>query len=132
MSPGPEDMSAYRHVIWDWNGTLLDDAWLCVEITSGLLRRRHLEPLTPERYERLFDFPVRIYYERLGFDLEAESFEEIGSEFIEEYRVRRYECRLQEGAGDDPFWPGLARSGQNRGQRRKANCRCGTRTHTSS
>ena len=33
-------MGNYRHVIWDWNGTLLDDAWLCVEVLNGLLARR--------------------------------------------------------------------------------------------
>ena len=28
---------AYRHLVWDWNGTLFDDAWLCVEVMDGLL-----------------------------------------------------------------------------------------------
>ena len=31
-------LQKYRHVIWDWNGTLLDDAWLCVEIINEMLR----------------------------------------------------------------------------------------------
>jgi len=84
-----------RQVIWDWNGTLLDDAWLCVEITNGLLSRRRLPILTRERYQRVFDFPVRDYYRRLGFDLESESFERLGTEFIEEYAARRFECTLQ-------------------------------------
>ena len=88
----------YRHVIWDWNGTLLDDAWLCMEITNSLLQPRGLELLTPERYQRLFDFPVRIYYERMGFDLEAESFETLGTAFIEGYNRRRFECHLQPDA----------------------------------
>lgn len=89
------DFSQFRHVIWDWNGTLLDDAWLCIEITNGLLSTRDLETMTPQRYQDLFDFPVRGYYERLGFDLEAESFEVLGSEFIESYDRRRFECSLQ-------------------------------------
>jgi phosphoglycolate phosphatase len=90
----------YRHVIWDWNGTLLDDAWLCIEITNSLLRPRGLELLTPDRYQRLFDFPVLVYYERMGFDLEAESFEKLGSAFIESYDRRRFECELQPHAVD--------------------------------
>lgn len=89
---------AYRHIIWDWNGTLLDDAGLCIHITNGLLESRGLERLDAQRYQRLFDFPVRLYYERLGFDLEAESFEELGTEFIAAYERRRFECRLQAGA----------------------------------
>jgi phosphoglycolate phosphatase len=89
------DLAKIRHVIWDWNGTLLDDAWLCIEITNGLLSARNLETMTPQRYQDLFDFPVRVYYERLGFDLEAESFETLGSAFIDTYDRRRFECSLQ-------------------------------------
>ena len=45
-------------MIWDWNGTLLDDAWLCREIMNGQLRKRGLPVLSVERYEAIFDFPV--------------------------------------------------------------------------
>ncbi|MFH0907812.1 MAG: HAD family hydrolase, partial [bacterium] len=88
----------YRHVIWDWNGTLLDDAWLCVEIMNGLLGPRGLAPLTMERYQEVFDFPVVEYYRRLGFDFQKESFEKLGTDFIVEYEKRRLECDLQPGA----------------------------------
>jgi len=87
-----------RHVIWDWNGTLLDDAWLCRDIMNGMLRRRDMPTLTEERYRDLFDFPVIDYYRRVGFDFERESFEELGTEFIVEYERRRLEAGLQEGA----------------------------------
>ena len=30
----------YKHAIWDWNGTLLNDTWLCVEVLNGLLAIR--------------------------------------------------------------------------------------------
>ena len=43
-------LQKYRHIIWDWNGTLLDDAWLCVEILNEILRRRNEQPVTHERY----------------------------------------------------------------------------------
>ena len=49
-----------RHVIWDWNGTLVDDAWLCVEIVNELLARRGLALTTPCRYSEVFGFPLRI------------------------------------------------------------------------
>ena len=87
-----------RHVIWDWNGTLLDDAWLCVEVMSGLLRARSLPPLDAARYQALFRFPVREYYRALGFDFSRESFEIVGTEFIVGYQARQHECRLQSGA----------------------------------
>ncbi len=90
--------SAYRHVVWDWNGTLLNDAWLCVEVMDGVLRTRGLPALTPERYASLFDFPVRDYYVRLGFDFARDPFEVVGAEFIRIYESRRLECGLQAGA----------------------------------
>ncbi|MBU4459244.1 MAG: HAD family hydrolase [Verrucomicrobia bacterium] len=91
-------LSAYRHVVWDWNGTLFDDAWLCVDVMDGILRAHGLPGLTPERYADLFDFPVRDYYVRLGFDFARDPFEIVGAEFIAAYERRRLECGLQAGA----------------------------------
>lgn len=88
----------YRHVVWDWNGTLLDDAWLCVEVMNGLLRPRALPLLDAARYEEEFRFPVIEYYRALGFDFERDPFERIGTEFIVEYERRRHECGLVPGA----------------------------------
>lgn len=90
--------SKYRHIIWDWNGTLFNDAWLSVEIMNGLLRRRNMPEITLERYAELFDFPVISYYSRLGFNLDREPFEEVGTEFIVGYEKRKRECELQPGA----------------------------------
>ena len=94
----PMRLRTYRHLIWDWNGTLLDDAWLCREIMNGQLRRRGLPELTRERYEDIFDFPVEKYYRAVGFDWARESFQEAGTEFIVEYEKRKKECSLQGGA----------------------------------
>ena len=88
----------YRHIIWDWNGTLLDDLDLCVDVMNGLLGRRGLPLLDRARYLRLFDFPVRTYYERLGFDFDRDSFETLSVEFISAYDARRWGCQLQSGA----------------------------------
>ena len=87
----------YHHIIWDWNGTLLDDAWLSVEVMNGMLYKRGLPCLTPARYQDLFDFPVIDYYRRLGFDFTKDPFDEVGTEFIVGYELRRNECRLQSG-----------------------------------
>lgn len=88
-------MKSLEHVIWDWNGTLLDDAELCVEVMNGVLARRRLPPLTAERYAARFRFPVRDYYADLGFDFERESFEVVGTEFIEGYSAREASCGLR-------------------------------------
>jgi phosphoglycolate phosphatase len=90
-------MSNYKHIIWDWNGTLFDDAWLCVDIMNGLLSRRQLPALTLTTYEIVFDFPVVDYYQKLGFDFAVDSFEQLSDEFIGAYHHRTPECGLRPG-----------------------------------
>jgi len=88
----------YNHVIWDWNGTLLDDAWLSVEIINQLLTERGLSAVTAERYQQVFGFPLEGYCRKLGFDLERESYAALSDAFIEIYEKRRLECCLRDGA----------------------------------
>ena len=87
----------YRHLIWDWNGTLLDDLVLTLSVMNGLLAPRRLPLLDVARYHALFDFPVRVYYERLGFDPVQDTFERLSVEFISGYDARRGESRLHSG-----------------------------------
>ena len=54
-----------EYVIWDWNGTLLDDVELCVEGLNWLLAQFGY----PQRYDRaayqaIFGFPIEDYYRR--------------------------------------------------------------------
>jgi phosphoglycolate phosphatase len=88
------DLNRYSHILWDWNGTLLDDAWLCVEVMNSMLAERNLQPLTLERYREIFSFPVKDYYVFLGFDFSKESFEKVGMEFMNLYNLRQSECTL--------------------------------------
>ncbi|MHB9109421.1 MAG: HAD family hydrolase [Armatimonadota bacterium] len=88
----------YRHIIWDWNGTLFDDAWLCIEIINDLLARRGMPTVDSASYEAQFTFPVKDYYRSVGFDFTQIPFEQLAAEFMEQYDRRRFECRLQPGA----------------------------------
>ncbi|MEM9226864.1 MAG: HAD family hydrolase, partial [Verrucomicrobiota bacterium] len=85
---------AYKHIIWDWNGTLIDDTWLCVEVINQIMALRKMPPVNIDSYRAEFGFPVIEYYHKLGFDLEHDPFEEISVEFISEYNRRRMECHL--------------------------------------
>lgn len=87
----------YRHIVWDWNGTLLNDLDFSIDVMNGLLARRGLPLLDRTRYHALFDFPVRDYYYRLGFDRARDSFEQLSVEFIGGYDARRWECQLHPG-----------------------------------
>ena len=49
----------YKHIIWDWNGTLLDDRWLCVEGINQALVKRDLNLISENQYRKIFTFPVK-------------------------------------------------------------------------
>lgn len=90
----------YQHIIWDWNGTLLDDVHLCVQIGNKLLQKRNMPTVTVNWYQENFDFPVIDYYRKIGFDFSVESFEKVAHEYIAEYNARRFECKLHNNALD--------------------------------
>ena len=47
----------YKHILWDWNGTLLDDSWLCVEALNILLEEINKPPISLREYRTNFDSP---------------------------------------------------------------------------
>ncbi len=90
----------HRHLNWDWNGTLLDDAWLCRHAINVLLERRRLPALSEERYQEIFAFPLEGYYQAAGFTFETETFDAVGMEFIALYTHQVPRCHLRQGARD--------------------------------
>jgi len=102
-------MPKFTHIIWDWNGTLFDDAWLCRDVVNSMLISRNKPPLSEERYQEVFDFPVKDYYQRAGFDFSVDPYEILANKFISEYERRRGECRLRAGAKD--VLEGIAEAG---------------------
>lgn len=88
----------YKHIIWDWNGTLLDDVWLCIDIMNTMLQKRDKPPIDRDQYTELFDFPVKTYYHKVGLDFLQEPFEALAAEYIHEYDNRQLECALCQDA----------------------------------
>jgi phosphoglycolate phosphatase len=74
-----------EHVIWDWNGTLLDDVGHAVVIMNSLLVEHQLPLLDRDRYRKVFEFPVLNYYKNLGFDFDKESFENLCHRFVDRF-----------------------------------------------
>ena len=91
-------MSKYKHIIWDWNGTLLNDLQLTVSAMNQVLLKRSMPYLSEDHYLDIFTFPVIDYYKRLGFDFEKEPFTISGSEFIDRYNKRAEEAVLHDDA----------------------------------
>ena len=70
-----------RHIIWDWNGTLLDDLHAALQAVNTMLGRRGLPPLTRAAYREIFGLPVRPFYIKAGFVLENEDWDALAREF---------------------------------------------------
>lgn len=81
-------------IIWDWNGTLIDDRKLCVEVINSILTEEGLPALSMQQYLETFRFPVVEYYKMLGLGTDAASFEQLAAAFTERYRAGVRDCRL--------------------------------------
>lgn len=83
-------------LIWDWNGTLLDDTRLCYDIANQMRIERGMPPLeSVDAYRGLFRFPVKEYYKDMGYTFETESYEDISVEFVDLYAKLVHTCPLQ-------------------------------------
>lgn len=83
-------------IIWDWNGTLLNDTDYCVSTMNSLLADRGLPLLTTKKYREVFSFPVKDYYQTIGFDFTKEDFSIPANQYIDLYNRGFYQCSLQE------------------------------------
>ncbi len=93
-------MKKYRHLIWDWNGTIIDDVCTCIEVLNSILVFYDKPQVTLEKYRGEFDFPVVNYYEKLGIDFSKVSYDVVAEQYITRYNKKQYECTLQGGAKD--------------------------------
>lgn len=75
----------YETIIFDFNGTLLDDCDCCLKILNELTKKYHLHTVSKEEYLDIFTFPVSEYYQKIGFDISNDKFVEIGNQFHERY-----------------------------------------------
>lgn len=87
-----------KQVIWDWNGTLLNDLDLCIDVINRILKEEGLSCMNKDEYQRVFQFPVIEYYKKAGFDFNKTSFEELAKRYMADYQPRSYTCNLQTGA----------------------------------
>ncbi len=73
-------------IIWDWNGTLLNDVEQSIITMNTMLDKRNMKYINKEIYRNIFTFPVYKYYEKLGFNFEKESFTILSKEYINIYK----------------------------------------------
>ena len=78
----------YTHLMWDFNGTIFDDAEAGIKSVNKMLLERGLAPIpSKERYQEIFDFPIEDYYRSLGFDFEREPYEVLAPIWVDLYNM---------------------------------------------
>jgi phosphoglycolate phosphatase-like HAD superfamily hydrolase len=99
---------ARTHLVWDWNGTLLDDLSLVVSSTNHTFAAVGGRSVDSDEHRRLFRRPVAEFYaEILGRAVDAAEFEELDRIFHEAYRVGLTTASLAADAeAAIKAWPG--------------------------
>ena len=87
----------YENILWDWNGTLLNDVEIAFNIMKKQMKQYGLEPLEQSELRKHFCFPIRQYYLNVGFDLEKDCFKQMASEFMRVYKEEMKEAKLFHG-----------------------------------
>lgn len=97
-----------QHLIWDWNGTLLDDLSLVVAATNVSLAFVDGPQVTADEHRRGFRRPISAYYEDvLGRQVVEAEFTIMDRLFHDTYRAGMAECRLAWGVAEAmAAWPG--------------------------
>ncbi|MET8507808.1 HAD hydrolase-like protein [Streptomyces sp. NPDC004787] len=90
-----------KHLVWDWNGTLLDDIGAVIGATNAAFAELGLEQITLERYRELYTVPVPKFYERLMGRLPTDDeWTLMDGTFHRHYWQRADACGLTEGAAE--------------------------------
>ncbi|MFE5484610.1 HAD family hydrolase [Streptomyces sp. NPDC056527] len=90
-----------KHLVWDWNGTLLDDTDAVIGATNAAFAELGLEPITLARYRDLYTVPVPKFYERLMGRLPTDAeWELMDGAFHRHYWQRAEGCGLTTGAAE--------------------------------
>ncbi len=75
---------AVKQVLWDWNGTLLDDLQYAIGVRNRVFPSFKLPTIDSlEDYYEQFTFPIRLYYERAG--VTDEIFDDVAHAWMNEY-----------------------------------------------
>ena len=74
-----------RYILWDWNGTLLDDTQAALDTLNAMLAKRGVRPIAMDFYRDNFAFPCRPFYERIGMPVPDSEWDALAREYHEIY-----------------------------------------------
>ena len=86
----------YKNIIWDWNGTILNDTPVAFEATNILLKRYGYPTITLEYYRDNIDTPIVNFYSKI-FDLNKHDMQMLDDEWGVLYNQLSYKIGLHAG-----------------------------------
>ncbi len=89
-----------ENIFLDFNGTLIDDVDLCLELLNDILKKQGNKLVDLDTYRHIFTFPIKDYYAAAGVDFNKDSYEDLAIWFIKEYQPRSMFCNLYDGVID--------------------------------
>ena len=78
------------YILWDWNGTLLDDIDAEVASLNAMLVKRGHAPVTKEFFRENFSFPARRFYQLVGMDVPDDQWDALAQEYHDTYHAQEY------------------------------------------
>ncbi len=85
-------------VIWDYNGTIINDAELCTDILNTMLKNNGYNEIgNVDNYREIFCFPIKEYYKKAGFNFNIHPFDVLAQEFMAQFKEQSANCKLHEG-----------------------------------
>ena len=75
----------YKNIIWDYNGTIIDDAGLAVDAENVVLSSYGLPKIDIDFYLRECEMPIVNFYRKIFPDFDSYDFSEIAKRFLHNY-----------------------------------------------
>lgn len=87
-----------KTIILDFNGTILDDVNLSLKCINYLIEKYlDKDPISLETYRNIFGFPVKDYYEKVGFDFKKDNWFEVAKVWMDFYESHFDEAKIYDG-----------------------------------
>ena len=77
-------------VFWDWNGTIVDDSFVFVDILNCLLKENSLPAISLKQYRESFCFPIDVFYKKINLYKNKSFFNQLNKRFAAIYKEKMY------------------------------------------
>lgn len=86
-----------KYILWDWNGTLLDDTQAAVNTLNIMLARRgHIgNPVTMKFFRDNFAFPCRPFYDQIGMAVADDEWDALAKEYHDTYAEQPKQLNIE-------------------------------------